>query len=151
EARPLLGEWSYDDTPSLPSPAQLERSAGQDADPTARYLEVFASELRPRPIRIDYDEGSGLVLFVDALNEAAEAAFYSAEGEEPVVVYGQALLPRGPGVFAVAGTFGGEVSAVNPRFAPLVEFEFDDDGRAVAFTVRGPDDRVHGTGVRTGG
>lgn len=151
DALPLVGDWIFDDTPSLPSPEQMERFAGQDANPTARYLEVLASEPRPRPIRIDYDEGTGLVWFVDALTEAAEAAFYSAEGEEPVVIYGQALLPRGSGYFAVAGTFGGEVSAVNPRFSPIVEFEFDGDGRAVAFTIRGPDDRVHGTGVRAGG
>ena len=76
---------------------------------------------------IEYDEETGLVHFVDDLTVEAEAAFYSGDGEEPVVVYGQALLPRGPGFFAVAGTFGGEVSAVNPQFAPIVEFEFDPD------------------------
>lgn len=150
EARPLVGEWEYDDTPSMPSPAQLERFAGR-TDPTARYYEVFGAESRPRPVRIEHDESSGLVFFVDALNEAAEAAFYSAEGERPVVAYGQALLPRSPGFFVVAGTLGGEVSAVNPRFSPIIEFEFDDGGRAVSFTIRGPDDRIHGTGVRAGG
>ena len=72
-------------------------------------------------------------------------------GQEPVVVYGQALLPRGPGFFAIAGTLGGEVTAVDPRFAPIIEFEFDDGGRAVSFTIRGPDERIHGTGVRDGG
>lgn len=151
DALPLVGEWVYDDTPSLPSAAQMERFASREGDPTARYLEVFVSEARPRAIRIEYDDQTQLVRFVDPLAEAAEAAFYSAEGDEPVVVYGQALLPRGPGTFAVAGTFGGEVSAANPRFAPLVEFEYDGEGRAVAFTVRGPDDRVQGTGARAGG
>jgi len=85
-----------------------------------------------------------------ALTEAGEAAFYSGEGEEPVVAYGQALLPRGPGFFALAGTFGGEVSAVNPRFAPIMEFEFDAEGRAVAFTLRSANERIMGTGVRAG-
>ena len=51
----------------------------------------------------------------------------------------------------IAGTFGGEVSAVSPRSAPMVEFEFDEDGRAVSFTIRSPDDEVGGTGVRAGG
>ena len=115
EAEPLLGEWVYDDTPGLPSREQIERfTGGKTEDPTARYFEVLLSEARPRPIRIDHDEASGLLLFVDALTEEAEAAFYSSEGEEPVVIYGQALLPRGSGFFTVAGTFGGEVSAVNP-------------------------------------
>ncbi|MBT8488696.1 MAG: DUF2911 domain-containing protein [Gemmatimonadetes bacterium] len=152
EALPLLGDWLYDDSPSLPTAEQIERfTGGNSDDPTARYFEVMLSEPRPRPIRIERDEESGLLRFVDVLNEEAEAAFYSAEGEEPVVIYGQALLPRGPGFFAVAGTFGGEVSAVNPRFAPIVEFEFGEDGRAVSFTVRNPNDEVAGTGVRPGG
>ena len=151
EARVLVGEWLYDDSPSLPTPEQVRAyTNGNGEDPTARYFEVLLSEPRPRSIRIEYDERSGLVHFVDALNEAAEAAFYSGDGEEPVVVYGQALLPRGPGAFAIAGTFGGEVSAIDPRFASIVEFEFDDDGRAVSFTVRNPDDEVAGTGVRAG-
>jgi hypothetical protein len=152
DALPIVGDWIYDDTPSLPTREQIERfTGGNPDDPTGRYFEVLISEPRPRPIRIEHDEDSGLVHFVDALTEAAEAAFYSRDGDEPVVVYGQALLPRGPGFFAVAGTFGGEVSAVNPRFAPIVEFEFDEDGRAVSFTIRDPDDEVMGTGVRAGG
>ncbi len=149
-AEPLVGEWVYDDTPSLPSPEQMERFAGQPANPTARYLEVLVAEARPRPVRIERDPESGLVHFVDPVVEAAEAAFYSGDGEQPVVVYGQALLPRSPGFFTVAGTFGGEVSAVNPRFSPIIEFEYGDDGRAVSFTIRGPDDSVQGTGVRPG-
>ena len=149
EARPLVGEWLYDDSPSLPTPEQIRRfTEGDSENPTARYFEVLLSEPRPRSIRIEYDEESGLVHFVDTLTEEAEAAFYSGEGEEPVVVYGQALLPRGGGAFAIAGTFGGEVSAINPRFASIVEFEFDAEGRAVSFTVRSPDDEVEGTGVR---
>lgn len=151
DAMPLLGRWVYDDTPSLPSPAQVERMAGRSGDPTARYFDVLLSEPRPRPIRIDHDEDTGLVWFVDPLTEAAEAAFYSGEGEQPVVAYGQALLPRGPGFFSLAGTLGGEVSAVNPRFAPVVEFEFDGEGRAVSFTIRGPDEQIQGRGVRDGG
>jgi hypothetical protein len=152
DAMPIVGDWMYDDSPSLPTREQIERfTGGNPDDPTGRYFEVLISEPRPRPIRIEHDEDSGLVHFVDALTEAAEAAFYSGDGDEPVVVYGQALLPRGPGFFAVAGTFGGEVSAVNPRFAPIVEFEFDEDGRAVSFTIRDPDDEVMGTGVRAGG
>lgn len=151
DALPLVGEWSYDDTPSMPSPQQMARMAGQPDNPTARYLDVLVSEPRPRPIRIDYDEASGLVWFVDDLTEAAEAAFYSGDGEQPVVVYGQALLPRAPGFFSIAGTLGGEVTAANPRFSPMIEFDFDDEGRAVSFTVRGPDDAVYGTGVRVGG
>jgi hypothetical protein len=63
----------------------------------------------------------------------------------------QALLPRGEGFFAIAGTLGGEVSAVNPQFAPIVEFVYDEEGRAVSFTIRGPDDEIEGTGVRAGG
>jgi hypothetical protein len=148
EARPLLGDWTYDDSPSLPTAAQVERFTGDSADPTGRYLKVLLSAPRPRPIRIEYDEESGLVHFVDRLTEAAEAAFYSNEGEEPVVIYGQALLPRGSGAFAVAGTFGGEVSAVTPRFAPIVEFEFDADGHAVSFTLRNAGDEIQGTGAR---
>ena len=152
DAVPIVGDWMYDDSAGLPTPEQIERFTGGDPDdPTGRYFEVMISEPRPRPIRIEHDEDSGLVHFVDPLFEAAEAAFYSGHGEEPEVVYGQALLPRGPGFFAVAGTFGGEVSAVNPRFAPLVEFDFDEEGRAVSFTVRGPDDEIVGTGVRPGG
>jgi hypothetical protein len=150
EALPLVGDWVYDDGPSLPTAAQVERFTGKAGDPTGRYFNVLLSEPRPRPIRIEHDEESGLVLFVDRLTEAAEAAFYSGEGEQPVAVYGQALLPRSPGFFAVAGTFGGEVSAVSPRSAPLIEFEFDDDGRAVSFTIRNPADEVQGTGVRGG-
>jgi len=149
EARPIVGDWVYDDTPSLPTPQQVERlTQGKEGTPMARYLEVLMAGPRPRPIRIEYDERSGLVRFVDALNEEGEAAFYSGEGEEPDVVYGQALLPRGPGFFMLAGTFGGEVSAVSPQFAPLVEFEFDEDGRAVSFTIRSPDDELQATGVR---
>jgi hypothetical protein len=152
EALPLVGEWLYVDGPSLPTAEQVERMTGGSRDnPTARYFEVLLSEPRPRPIRIEYDEVSGLVQFVDPLTEAGEAAFYSGEDEEPVVIYGQALLPRSPGFFMIAGTFGGEVSAVSPRSSPLVEFEFDDDGQAVAFTIRNPDDEVQGTGVRAGG
>lgn len=152
EAQPLLGDWIYDDRPSLPTREQIERFTGGDSeDPTARYFAVMLAEERPRPIRIDYDEESGLVLFDDALLVAAEAAFYSAEGEEPEVEYGQALLPRGAGAFSIALTFGGEVSAVNPRFAPIAEFEFDEDGRAISFTIRDPNDEIQGTGVRPGG
>jgi hypothetical protein len=151
-ALPIVGDWLYDDRPSLPTPEQIERfTGGNPDDPTGRYLNVLISEPRPRPIRIRHDEESGLVHFVDPLVEAAEAAFYSNNGEEPLVIYGQALLPRGPGFFAVAGTFGGEVSAVNARFAPLVEFEFDGRGRAVSFTVRNPDDELMASGVRAGG
>jgi len=151
EALLIVGDWVYDDGPSLPTAEQVERWIGDKSDgPDARYLEVLLAGPRPRPIRIEYDEESGLVRFVDSLTEAAEAAFYSAEDEGPVVIYGQALLPRGPGFFAVAGTFGGEVSAVSPRFAPLVEFEFDDDGTAVSFTIRNPNDEVQGRGVRAG-
>lgn len=152
EATPLVGAWVYDDSPGLPSAEQIERfTGGKSEDPTARYFAVLLDEPRPRPIRIEYDEETGLVHFVDRLTEAAEAAFYSADGEEPVVIYGQALLPRGSGFFAMAGTFGGEVSAINPRFAPIVEFEFDDEGQAVAFTVRNARDELQGTGVRPGG
>jgi hypothetical protein len=151
EAMPLVGEWVYDDTPSLPTPEQIERfTGGKSDDPTGRYFEVLLSEPRPRPIRIEYDQETGLVHIVDELFEAAEAAFYSGEGEEPVVIYGQALLPRGSGYFTVAGTFGREVSAVNPRFAPMIEFEFDEEGRAVSFTIWSPDEEVQGTGVRPG-
>ena len=151
EARPLVGEWMYDDSPSLPTAEQIARFTGGDGDnPTARYFEVLLAEPRPRPIRVEHNEETGLLHLVDTLTEEAEAAFYSGEGEEPVVVYGQALLPRAPGAFAIAGTFGGEVSAINPLFAPVVEFEFDDEGRAVSFTIRGPDDEVEGTGVRAG-
>ena len=91
-----------------------------------------------------------MVIFGDALMVEAEAAFYSADGEEPVVEYGQALLPRGPGFFMLSLTFGGEVSAVSPNFAPLAEFEFDAEGRAVSFSIRDPNDRLIGTGVRAG-
>jgi hypothetical protein len=151
DALPIVGDWVYDDGPSLPTAEQVERfTGGKSDDPTARYFEVLLSGPRPRPIRIEYDEESGLVHFGDLLTEAAEAAFYSGEGEDPDVVYGQALLPRGSGFFAVAGTFGGEVSAVSPRFAPIAEFEFDQDGRAVSFAIRNPDDEVAGTGVRAG-
>ena len=52
-------------------------------------FEVLLAEPRPRPIRIEYDEESGLVHFVDRLTEAAEAAFYSAQGE---VVVGLCLF-----------------------------------------------------------
>jgi hypothetical protein len=151
DAQPLLGGWLFDDTATLPPPEVMERFADPPGNPTARYLDVLVSEPRPRPVRIDYDADTGLVLFVDPLVEAAEAAFYSEDGEAPVVVYGQALLPRTSGFFAIAGTMGGEVSAVNAQFAPIVEFEFGEDGRAVAFTIRGPDDSVQGTGVRAGG
>ena len=154
DALPLVGEWSYDDSASLPGPEQVARFSARPDDPTARYFEVLLSEPRPRPIRIEYDEATGLVLFVDPLMVEGEAAFYAADGEEPVVPYGQALLPRGaefPEFFVLAGTLGGEVSAVDPRFAPIVEFEFDDDGRAVAFTIRGSNERVQATGVRAGG
>ncbi|MEJ2538964.1 MAG: DUF2911 domain-containing protein [Gemmatimonadota bacterium] len=151
EARPLVGEWIYDDRPSLPTREQIRAFTDGDRDsPDTRYFEVLLSEPRPRSIHIEYDEPSGLVRIVDPLSEAAEAAFYSGDGEEPMVVYGQALLPRGAGAFAIAGTFGGEVSAVDPRFAPIVEFEFDDEGRAVSFTVRDADDEVAATGVRAG-
>jgi len=151
EALPIVGDWMYDDGPSLPTAEQIARFTGGNSDnPTARYFEVMLSEPRPRPIGIEYDEESGLVHFVDSLTEAAEAAFYSGEDEEPVVIYGQALLPRGSGFFAIAGTFGGEVSAVSPRFAPIIEFEFDEEGRAVSFTIRNPDDEIDGTGVRAG-
>ena len=62
-----------------------------------------------------------MVHFVDRLTEAAEAAFYSGDDEEPVVIYGQALLPRAPRFFCGSpGTFGGEVSAVSPQFAQMV-------------------------------
>jgi hypothetical protein len=152
EATPLVGEWMYDDTGSLPSPEQIERITSRgSADPTARYIEVFVAEPRPRPIRIEHDAETGVVLFVDDLMVDAEAAFYSAEGEEPEVVYGQALLPRGSGFFTVALTLAGEVSAVDPRFSPIIEFDFDDEGQAVSFTIRGPDESVQGTGVRAGG
>lgn len=152
EARALVGDWVYDDSPSLPTPEQIRAfTDGERDSPDARYFEVLLSEPRPRSVRIEYDEPSGLVRLVDPLNEAAEAAFYSGNGEEPLVVYGQALLPRGAGAFAIAGTFGGEVSAVDPRFAPIVEFEFDDTGRAVSFTVRNAEDEVAATGVRAGG
>lgn len=150
DAEALVGNWSYDDTPSIPSAAQMESLATRE-DPTARYFRVYAAEPRPRPVRIEHDASTGLLRFVDPLTEEAEAAFYSAEGERPVVAYGQALLPRGAGFFMIAGTLGGEVSAVNPRFSPIIEFEYGDDGRAVGFTIRGPDDQVQGTGVRSGG
>lgn len=152
EAQPLLGDWIYDDSPSLPTAEQIQRfTGGKTNDPTARYFDVLLSEPRPREIRIEHDPESGLVHFVDRLTEAAEAAFYSSEGEEPVVIYGQALLPRGEGFFTVAGTFGGEVSAVSPRSSPMVEFEYDANGRAIAFTMRNARDVVQGTGVRPGG
>ncbi len=152
DARPIVGDWTYDDRPSLPTPEQIERfTGGNPDDPTGRYFDILLAEPRPRPISIEHDTGSGLLHFVDALTEAAEAAFYSGDGDDPVVVYGQALLPRGSGFFAIAGTFGGEVAAVDPRRAPIVEFVFDEDGRAVSFTVRDPDEEVMGTGVRTGG
>ena len=149
DAQPLLGDWMYDDRPSLPTPEQVARfSGGKEDDPTARFFSVLLPAPRPRPIRIDHDHESGLLLFDDPLTVAAEAAFYSAEGMEPVAVYGQALLPRTPGFFLVAGTFGGEVSAVSPQFAPLIEFEYNDDGLAVSFTIRDPDGEIQGTGVR---
>lgn len=152
EARPVLGAWLYDDSPSLPTPAQIDRFTEGDAEnPTARYFAVLFAGDRPRPIRIERDAESGIVHFVDRLTEQAEAAFYSSDGEEPVVIYGQALLPRSAGAFSLAGTFGGEVSAVNPRAAPIIEFDFDDEGRAVAFTIRSPNDDIQGTGVRPGG
>jgi len=150
DAAPLVGDWIFDDSPSLPSPEAMRRFADPPGNPTQRYLEVLVSEPRPRPVRIEHDPATGLVWFADELTEAAEAAFYSAEGEEPVVVYGQALLPREPGFFMLAGTLGGEVTAVNPRFAQIIEFEFGGDGRAVAFTIRAPNDEVQGTGVRPG-
>lgn len=151
DAQPLIGEWMFDDSPSLPTPEQMAQFPIGAGDPTSRYFEVLFSAVRPRPISIDFDEDTGLVTFVDPLTVAAEAAFYSSEGEQPVSVYGQALLPRGSGFFMVAGTLGGEVAAVNPQFSSIIEFEFDEDGRAVSFTIRGPDDSVQGTGVRAGG
>ncbi|NNF38409.1 MAG: DUF2911 domain-containing protein, partial [Gemmatimonadetes bacterium] len=151
EARALVGAWLFDDSAALPTPDQMAGWTPDPADPTDRFYQVLLAEPRPRPVRIEYDEETGIVALVDRLIEAAEAAFYSGEGEEPVVVYGQALLPRERGFFTVAGTLGGEVSAVNPRVAPIAEFEYDEAGRAVAFTIRGPDDEVEATAVRAGG
>lgn len=149
DAMPVVGEWHYDDSPSVPTREQVRRfTAGNPDDPTRRYFEVLVSAPRPRPIRIEYDRKSGLVHFVDPLIVEAEAAFYSGEGADPVVIYGQALLPRGPGFFALALTFGGEVSAVDPQFAQIVEFVFDESGEAVSFTIRDSDDELVGSGVR---
>lgn len=150
DARPLLGEWMYDDRPSLPSAEAMQRFSARPESPMARFLEVLTSVERPRPVRIEYDEDTGLVLFVDPLMAEGEAAFYSADGDAPVVAYGQALLPRTHGFFSVAGTFGGEVAAADPRFAPIIEFEYDASGRAVAFSIRGGDESIRGTGVRAG-
>ncbi len=151
EARAVLGDWLFDDSPSMPTREQIDRFTGGDShNPTARYFEVMFGGERPRSIHIERDEDTGIVHFVDRLTEDAEAAFYSGEGEQPVVIYGQALLPRGGGAYAMAGTFGREVSAVNPRAAPIIEFEFDDEGRAIAFTIRSPNDDIQGTGARPG-
>jgi hypothetical protein len=61
------------------------------------------------------------------------------------------LLPRGSGAFVVGNLLHGELASYNPQFSSIIEFEFDDGGRAVSFVERDPNDEIHAIAIRPGG
>ena len=150
-AAALEGEWLLDDAAALPSDEELkqwtEGATPAQIEATLEWVEVMRKLERPRTVRLERNPRTGTLSFLDPAQDAAFASLYEGEEGPAAGEYGTILLPRAEGVFALAFAINGELVEFDPRTASLLEFEFD-WGRAVRFTLRGPDDEVEGTGVR---
>jgi len=155
EASAVAGEWSYDDTPSLPTQEEVDEQLARAAERSPEshdglreyYDGLFATE-RPRVIRFEWNRDTGTVSFVDPADEAWIASLTDPEVREQAKAYSQLLLPRGEGLYTLGFAIAGELAEYDPRWAPLLEFELDDAGRPVRFTRRSGEDELEGTGVR---
>lgn len=157
EAAAIDGEWVYDDTPSLPSREEADRDLARADErgfgaPMRRYYDALFALARPRSVRLEWNQDTGAVSFQDPLADAVNEAWDAPEAEEeergPGGTWGQVLVPRGGGSYSVAGMIDGELASFSPEFAALLEFEFDEAGRAIRFTHRWGDDVLRATAVR---
>jgi hypothetical protein len=147
EAAPVVGSWTFDDSMMLPSREEIDAMVAEYGEEVAEYFDMVRAMPRPRDVDLSYDAGSGLLEMVDppmiALMFGDEAAADDAPASFEAV-----LLPRGPGFFMTAVTMNGEVAFASPSNSAIVEFEYDDQGRAIRFTVRGPNEEIEGVGER---
>lgn len=154
EAEKLSGDWLYDDSPSAPSKEDVEKWTGDMSEEEMAtfgpYFDALKKMERPRAVRFDRDPETGMVTMVDPGADALMAMLESPGGSAEGAAWGSVLLPRAQGTYMMGTTLAGELAEFDPEFSSLVEFEFGPDGRAVAFTLRGGDDKVVGMGRRPG-
>lgn len=153
-AKELTGTWLYDDSAQLPSEEEIE---AQLANAPEEYLEMitnfFTSQRdmpRPRAVEVAYDPESGYLTLSDPIAAATMRAGLEDSGlaapDDATL-----LLPRGSGTFMMGNLMGGELASYNPQFSSLIEFEFDDEGRAVSFVERAGNDELNAMALRPGG
>ena len=149
-AAAVVGEWTIDDTPIIPDADQIARAL---ADPNVSpiwvaYYEAIQVMEVPRAVRIEHDAATGRLYLLDpGQSEVNVAASGGIPGDHRVAL----LVDRGEGAFALAILQNGEIGSYNPRGSSIMEFEFDESGRAVRWTTRSVRDQVQSTGVRAGG
>ena len=150
EAEPYVGEWRIDDSRDRPSAETIEQALGtEDLDPIARsYYEAMRDVPHERVIRIFRDPETGWLFRTDPDFAPLWASFMGQDESDPRF---EILIPRGDGFFRVAMGVGGQLMGFDPQFAYVMEFRFDDDGRAVSFESRNPDEELAVTGERAGG
>lgn len=150
-AAALSGDWQYDDSADVPDEETIEGwlSNADVPEETVRWTRAFFTALRelerPRTIRFEHDSETGYLSLDDPL-EAEMMASVMEDGSAPA--FTSVLIPRGEGMYMLASLMSGELASYNPEFARMIEFDFDGEGRAVSFVVRGWDDEVVATGVR---
>ncbi|WP_405283757.1 DUF2911 domain-containing protein [Gaopeijia maritima] len=150
EAGRYVGEWRIDDSMSRMSAEQAEEMlADPDASDALRdYARAMRDVPTERVVRIVQDPESGWLFRTDPRFAEVWAAFMMTD---PTDERFDLLVRRGDGFFHTAQGVGGELRSYYPDFMSMAEFRFDDDGRAISFEVRNPDDEVTMTGVRVGG
>ena len=149
-AAPYLGEWRIDDSANRPSAERIEEmlSDPEVGESTRRYAETMRDAPTERVVEIVHDSETGWVFRTDPVMAELWTWFMQMD---PTDERFEILVPRGEGFFHLPQGVGGQLMGYYPDFAPLAEFTYDDDGRAISFEVRNSDDEVTMTGVRVGG
>ena len=150
EAARYVGEWRIDDSGDRPDPQEIGEALGTPdlGDTARRYYEAMRDTPTERTVEIVHDPDTGWLFRTDPEFAPLFATFMGLDGTDPRF---EILVPRGEGFFVLTRGVGGQLMGFYPEFSPIAEFVFDDQGRAVSFEVRDPEDAVVMTGARVGG
>lgn len=150
QADRYTGRWMYEDAASRPAAEQIEAmlSTPDLPDINRRYFVALRDVPTEREVQIVYDAETGRLYRTDAEFAALWSEFLGLGEGDPRF---ELLVPRGEGFFAPTVAVGGQLLSFDPTVTNLMEFEFDEDGRAIRFEVRNADGEVQITGERVGG
>lgn len=145
-----VGEWMLDDSESAPTDEEIDEFlADPDMPPEGIvYFTQLREMERPRSVTIQYDPETSRLYLIDRWEaEMMRAAIGGDEDDDRTSI----LLLKADGIFFPAFMMYGDLGGFNEEYESLMEFEFDDSGRAVRWVTRSPADEVVARGERAGG